>query len=111
MDDIKTSEKINAKRRRFFSTAAMTIAAAQLGLIGSAMAKSRKARSAGARTVRPRANKSFAPLKQIDAGILNVGYAEAGPTDGSAVVLLHGWPYDIHGYVDVAPLLASRATG
>jgi pimeloyl-ACP methyl ester carboxylesterase len=46
-------------------------------------------------------------MKQIDAGVLNVGYAEAGPTDGPAVILLHGWPYDIHSYVDVAPLLAS----
>ena len=46
-------------------------------------------------------------LKQIDAGVLNVGYAEAGPADGPAVILLHGWPYDIYSYVDVAPLLAS----
>ena len=46
-------------------------------------------------------------MKQIDAGLLNVGYAEAGPADGPAVILLHGWPYDIHSYVDVAPLLAS----
>src|SRR5215203_467596 len=45
-------------------------------------------------------------MKQIDAGVLNVGYAEAGPTDGPAVILLHGWPYDIHSYVDVVPLLA-----
>src|SRR4051812_6643352 len=45
-------------------------------------------------------------MKQIDAGALSVGYAEAGPTDGPAVVLLHGWPYDVHSYVDVAPLLA-----
>src|SRR5918996_1281888 len=52
-------------------------------------------------------NHSFGALKQIDAGVLNVGYAEAGPTDGSAVILLHGWPYDIHSYVDVTPLLAS----
>jgi pimeloyl-ACP methyl ester carboxylesterase len=50
---------------------------------------------------------SFAPIKQIDAGVLNVGYAEAGPANGPAVILLHGWPYDIHSYVDVAPLLAS----
>jgi pimeloyl-ACP methyl ester carboxylesterase len=48
----------------------------------------------------------FGALKQIDAGVLNVGYAEAGPSDGRAVMLLHGWPYDIHSYVDVAPLLA-----
>jgi hypothetical protein len=50
---------------------------------------------------------SFGPLKQIDAGPLNVGYAEAGPADGPPVLLLHGWPYDIHSYVDVAPLLAA----
>jgi pimeloyl-ACP methyl ester carboxylesterase len=51
---------------------------------------------------------SFGPLKQIDAGLLNVGYAEVGPADGPAVILLHGWPYDIHSYVDVAPLLAGH---
>ena len=50
---------------------------------------------------------SFGPLKQVDAGVLDVGYAEAGPGDGPAVLLLHGWPYDIHSFVDVAPLLAS----
>jgi pimeloyl-ACP methyl ester carboxylesterase len=47
-------------------------------------------------------------MKQVNAGLLNVGYAEAGPSDGPPVVLLHGWPYDIHSYVDVAPLLASQ---
>jgi pimeloyl-ACP methyl ester carboxylesterase len=46
-------------------------------------------------------------MKQIDAGVLNVGYAEAGPANGPTVILLHGWPYDIHSFVDVAPLLAS----
>ena len=51
---------------------------------------------------------SFAPLKQIDAGLLSVGYAEAGPAGGPAVILLHGWPYDIHSYADVAPLLAAQ---
>jgi pimeloyl-ACP methyl ester carboxylesterase len=51
---------------------------------------------------------SFGALKQIDAGLLNVGYAEAGPADGPAVLLLHGWPYDIHTYIDVTPLLAAR---
>ena len=51
---------------------------------------------------------AFGPLRQIDAGLLNVGYAEAGPTDGGAVILLHGWPYDIHSYREVAPLLAAQ---
>ena len=51
---------------------------------------------------------SFDALKQIDAGELSVGYAEAGPANGPAVLLLHGWPYDIHSYTDVAPLLAAK---
>ena len=50
----------------------------------------------------------FPPLKQIDAGALNVGYAEVGPTGGKPVLLFHGWPYDIYSYVDVAPLLAAK---
>jgi pimeloyl-ACP methyl ester carboxylesterase len=54
------------------------------------------------------AEKAFASLKQIDAGVLNVGYAEVGPSDGQAVMLLHGWPYDIHSYGDVALLLAAE---
>ena len=62
---------------------------------------------AGATPIKPGTNTSFDSLKQIDAGVLSVGYAEAGPSDGPAVILLHGWPYDIHSFVDVAPLLAS----
>ena len=93
------SEEINRNRRRFFATTAMGIAAARLGGIGSANAQSRQ--------TRPTANPSFGPLKQIDAGVLNIGYAEAGPADGPPVILLHGWPYDIQSYVEVAPLLAS----
>jgi pimeloyl-ACP methyl ester carboxylesterase len=58
-------------------------------------------------TIKPGTNTSFGPLRQINAGVLNVGYAEAGPVDGPPVFLLHGWPYDIYSYVDVAPLLAS----
>ena len=53
-------------------------------------------------------DKSFGSLKQIDAGLLNVGYAEAGPLNGPPVILLHGWPYDIHSFVDVAPVLAAK---
>src|SRR6202048_4278851 len=51
---------------------------------------------------------SFPALKQVDAGVLNVGYAEDGPADGPPVILLHGWPYDIYSYVDVAPVLAAK---
>ncbi len=86
---------------------ALAIAGAELGLIGAASAEAGKAKPAGLRTTRPGTHTSFASLKQIDAGLLNVGYAEAGPADGPPVILLHGWPYDIHSFVDVAPLLAS----
>ena len=57
---------------------------------------------------RVNAQTSFGPVKQIDAGVLNVGYVEAGRPDGPAVILLHGWPYDIHSFHDVAPLLAAK---
>jgi pimeloyl-ACP methyl ester carboxylesterase len=101
------SEDINSDRRRFFGTAAMTIAAAQFALRGSASAQSGKAKPAELPKIKPGTNTSFATLKQIEAGVLNVGYAEAGPAAGPPVILLHGWPYDIHAFVDVAPLLAS----
>lgn len=94
------SDQINQERRRFLATAAMTVAAAKFGTIDFANAQSMQ--------TKPAANTSFGPLKQIDAGVLNVGYAEAGPANGPAVILLHGWPYDIHSFVDVAPLLASK---
>ena len=101
------AEEIKYDRRRFLGTAAMTIAAAQLGMIGSANAQSSKTKPPVLPTIKPGTNTSFGALKQIDAGVLNVGYAEAGPTEDRAVILLHGWPYDIHSFVDVAPLLAA----
>ena len=101
------SEEINNDRRRFLGVAAMSIAAAQLGMFGSASAQSGKTKPANLPAIKPGTNKSFGALKQIDAGVLNVGYAEAGPANGPAVILLHGWPYDIHSFVDVAPSLAS----
>ncbi|RON99692.1 alpha/beta hydrolase [Pseudomonas moraviensis] len=53
-------------------------------------------------------NVSFGPLKHVKAGLLDVAYAEVGPADGPVVILLHGWPYDIHSYTDVAPALAQK---
>src|ERR1700674_1733409 len=105
--EIKTPETIDRQRRRFFGAAALTLAAAEFGMIGSAGAQAGKAKSTGLPATKPGTHTSFASLKQIDAGVLNVGYAEAGPAGGPAVILLHGWPYDIYSYVDVAPLLAS----
>jgi pimeloyl-ACP methyl ester carboxylesterase len=101
------TETIDQPRRRLFGTAAMTIAAAQLGVIASAAAQTSETASKVS-AIKPGTNTSFKALKQINAGLLNVGYAEDGPADGSPVVLLHGWPYDIHSYVDVAPLLAAK---
>src|SRR5438105_7583512 len=101
------SEHMNHHRRRFLGTAATTIAAASLGVIRPARAQASKVQRADVPTSKPGSHTSFGPIKQIDAGLLNIGYAEVGPTDGPVVILLHGWPYDIHSYVDVAPLLAS----
>ncbi len=96
------SEEINHDRRRLLGTAVLTIAASELAMLGSADAQPGKINP-----IKPGTNTSFASLKQIDAGVLNVGYAEAGPASGPPVILLHGWPYDIYSFVDVAPLLAS----
>ena len=101
------AKEINCDRRRFLGAAVMTFAAAKPVLVGSADARF-EAGSQAQPITRAEANVSFRSLKQIDAGVLNVGYAEAGPADGPVVMLLHGWPYDIHTYVDVAPLLAAK---
>ncbi len=79
---------MNQNRREFIETTLMTFIAAKMGAIEP--------------------GRAFGPLKQIDAGVLNVGYVEAGPPGGRPVILLHGWPYDIHTYGDVAPLLAAK---
>ena len=109
----------NRNRRQFIGAAALTLAAAQLGILPSAVARSTgetsmersSPGSAGETATSPArgtGNTSLGPIKQINAGLLNVGYAEAGPSNGPVVILLHGWPYDIHSFVDVAPLLAAK---
>jgi pimeloyl-ACP methyl ester carboxylesterase len=104
MTKIDDSERIDYSRRRLFGVAALSAAVAQLGLIRAAQAETK---SSGLPAIKPGTNTSFAPLKQVDAGVLNVGYAEAGPANGVPVILLHGWPYDIYSFVDVAPALAA----
>ena len=106
MERSETDDGIDRGRRRFFGAAAMTIAAAQLPASGPALAQA-SANPVRLAAMKPGTDTSFAPVKQIEAGPLSVSYAEAGPADGPAVLLLHGWPYDIHSYADVAPLLAS----
>jgi pimeloyl-ACP methyl ester carboxylesterase len=96
------SDDMNRARRAFMATAVLAIATGELAIMRPASAQHGKAKP-----VKPGTHNSFASLKQIDAGVLNVAYAEAGPATGPVVILLHGWPYDIHTYVDVAPLLAS----
>jgi pimeloyl-ACP methyl ester carboxylesterase len=90
-------DEFNHQRRRFLGSAAATVVAAQFALRGAASAQPASAPSP-----------LFATPKQIDAGLLNVGYVEAGPENGPPVILLHGWPYDIHSFVEVAPQLASK---
>jgi pimeloyl-ACP methyl ester carboxylesterase len=107
MNPFKMPEDINHLRRRFLSTAAMAVTVAQFGMLSSAKGEATSETAARISPVKPATNTSFSSMKQIDAGLLNVGYAEACPADGPAVILLHGWPYDIYSFVDVAPLLAS----
>src|ERR1700681_1302451 len=107
MQTIEHPPEFSHDRRRFLGVAALSLAAMQLGPIGPAKAQGGPAKPARPAGIKPGTNTSFAALKQIDAGPLNVGYAEAGPADGPPVLLLHGWPYDIHSYVDVAPILAA----
>ena len=97
----------SAKSHAFMHSRRGFLSMAATGLVASAAPQSKDSSSRALPSIEPGANTSFDSIKHIDAGLLNVGYAEAGPANGPAVVLLHGWPYDIHSYVDVAPALAS----
>lgn len=101
-----TSKKYADKpRRHFLGASILAVAMAQFGILDVAHAQPGQATTAA---VRSDAHTSFGPLKHIDAGVLNVAYAEEGPANGPVVILLHGWPYDIHSYADVAPRLAAK---
>jgi pimeloyl-ACP methyl ester carboxylesterase len=102
------SDDTEPDRRRFLVAAATTLATARLGVTSAARPSAATRSRAGGTADTGGPHASFASLKQIDAGLLNIGYAEDGPADGPAVILLHGWPYDIHSYVEVAPLLAAQ---
>jgi pimeloyl-ACP methyl ester carboxylesterase len=111
METSNTPGEINHDRRRFLGTAAVAagaLGAAQLGMMGPAKAQTTQAKSTVLAAAQSGTTASFGPVKQINAGVLNVGYVEAGPADGRPVILLHGFPYDIHSYVEVAPLLAAE---
>ena len=107
---MKNAEAIGISRRHFaiggLSAGAALLAPGAL-FADSVQPVSGEAQPTELPAIKPGMHTSFASLKQIDAGLLNVGYAEDGPADGPAVILLHGWPYDIYSFVDVAPLLAS----
>jgi hypothetical protein len=91
------SEIINRDRRTFLASGVVTVAAAQLVTSSLAHAHPAKAKLSDVPPIKPGTSNSFTSHKQIDSGLLNVGYAEASPADGPAVVLLHGWPYDSFG--------------
>ena len=93
MDTFGDLKDVHSSRGRFLGAAATGFAAAQLVMVAPAKAQS---------------DNSFGPLKYVDTSLLRIGYAEVGPAGGPVVLLLHGWPYDIHSFVDVAPLLAAQ---
>jgi len=98
---------IDLYRRRFIRAATLTAAAAPLGIFPVRSVQAAEATTPHLPTIKRGTNTSFPPLKQIDAGLLNVAYAELGSASGRPVILLHGWPYDIHSFVEVAPLLSA----
>jgi hypothetical protein len=107
VDPSRLTGEIDRDRRRFLGGAALVIGAAGAGQLGMSSPARAQTRGAGveARTpAKPGTTWSFGPVRQLKAGVLDVGYVEAGPAGGRPVILLHGFPYDIHSFVEVAPL-------
>ena len=104
---MEQTELIGISRRRLLAMSSVSAVATLLAGLGR-FTSSGNAKAADLLTTTFRTNTSFGPIEQIDSGLLNVGYAESGPANGPPVILLHGWPYDIYSFVDVAPLLAAR---
>ena len=98
---------VDFDRRRFFGAALAAFAGPELAVSRSDSAQSALGTPVAGTSGTARTSGAVGPLKQVAAGVLNVGYADAGPAGGRPVLLLHGWPYDIHSFVDVVPLLAS----
>ncbi|AOE60242.1 alpha/beta hydrolase [Pseudomonas corrugata] len=98
------------RRRRLLAPALLAVAMMQLGALAvtSSQASAAEVPAGTIGAITPGTNTSFGPLKHVKAGLLDVSYAEVGPADGPVVILLHGWPYDIHSYTDVAPALAQK---
>lgn len=97
-------EDVDSGRRTFCGGAAMAVAAMPLSIMNA----STRAAAQAPQRVQSISAATFGPIKQVRAGLLDVGYAEAGPPNGPVVILLHGWPYDIHSFVEVAPILAGQ---
>ena len=105
MSSIKTPDEIDQQRRRFLGGTVITIAAARFGIIRAANAAPPP--DTPQPSNKPGTDTAFGAIKQIRTSLLDIGYAEAGPASGPVVILLHGWPYDIHSYVAVTPMLAA----
>ena len=99
------SNPVNLRRRRLLGTTIASIGVLDLGL--AELVQAQPAPSSSASTLLSGQASPFGALQQIDAGVLNIGYADLGPKNGPVMILLHGWPYDIYSYAEVAPALAA----
>src|SRR3954463_13700956 len=98
-------KEIKYSRRDFLNMTAMSLGATELALIGFVNAQFTNQKQTGVMNSMNETKMPFGPIKQIETSLLNVGYVEVGPLNGTPVILLHGWPYDIYSYAEVAPLL------